>query len=206
LVDVHHGGQRQQHQQLRALHVGCGTSTLGESLLLEQSFGISSVVNTDCDRSYLEKSRLRWEHHYIPKKERTDALNKTMEYRHTDYSLPETAVAADEEFDLTIDKSTLDCLLCTDAASANLLCHVSTSVKPLGVYVLISFHYVDFLRPLLGDLPSSDWDVSFHVIARQVGIPGGRGKRTVNGRPNNPMCIETQTKLDSWLHDHFLVR
>ena len=104
-------------------------------------------------------------------------------------------------FDLIVDKSTLDCLLCGDDGAARLLCQVYDHLKPPkgtssssnsnndtidtgsttdsggGVYFVISFHPVDFILPLLQDCPGTNWDVTTHVVPRSVESPAIIKKR-----------------------------
>jgi hypothetical protein len=71
-------------------------------------------------------------------------------------------------FDLVIDKSTLDCMLCTDTGAIGLLMEAYRCLKESGTYLVISFHPSEFIVPLLKNLPGADWDVSFTIIPRQI--------------------------------------
>lgn len=144
----------------RALHVGCGSSRFGEHLV--ERWDASSVVNVDVDKTILEKVQNRW-------KERCGDEESRMKFVEVDYA---NAIAIDDTvtsdihgpFDLIVDKSTLDCLLCTEAAAANLLHHVYNSLN--GVYLLVSFQHRDLLLPLLEGL--GHWNVEIHVLKRQM--------------------------------------
>lgn len=142
----------------RALHVGCGSSTLGEFLVEEM--GYVQVVNVDKDGSTLQQMQVRWQRRF-PEDQRlvfckVDLAAERIPYPHG-------------YFDVVLDKSTLDCTLCSDEATAGLLCEVYRSLRPEhGVYVVISFHHVDMLLPLLRDCPGTDWVVTHHVIPREV--------------------------------------
>lgn len=177
--------EKSQTNERKAIHIGCGTSTLGEMLLLDESFDILSVVNTDSDCRALQNAKMRWEQtcavRQPPQKE------SAMEFRCVDYSLTENVTNVPEEFHLAVDKSTLDCLLCTDVAASNLLCNIYNSLLPNGVYLLISFHLIDFLMPLISDLPGSDWEVSFRVVERQVeAIVVGGKEQSKPGESDSP--------------------
>ena len=85
---------------------------------------------------------------------------------------------------MVLDKSTLDCLLCAETTVvAQFLCEVYRALRvPLpantttatetsswgGIYVLISFHPVEFIQKLLQLLPGSDWNIEHEVIKREV--------------------------------------
>ena len=58
--------------QLNALHVGCGTSTVGESLLCMREctnnhmFQYGTVINVDNDQNALDSLQRRWENRIVP--------------------------------------------------------------------------------------------------------------------------------------------
>lgn len=143
---------RENEPEVRVLHVGCGSSRLGEWIAGKEC--VSQVVNVDCDKELLDELR-------------RNNKNSKIEYREVDFSqeqLPETADAA---FDVIVDKSTLDCLLCTDRAAAGLLSEIYRCLKPNGAYVCISFHHQNFLEPLL-QLPGAEWTIETAQLKRQV--------------------------------------
>ena len=74
-------------------------------------------------------------------------------------------------FDLVLDKSTLDCALCSDDAASGLLFNTYQSLTSNGIYFVVSFHHVDFILPLLKNCPGIEWDVEHHVVPRQVDTP-----------------------------------
>ena len=91
---------------------------------------------------------------------------------HNDENQLDTCTLQTHYFDLVLDKSTLDCALCSNDATSGLLCNVYESLKPSGgVYFVISFHHVDFIMPLLKDCPGLNWDVQHHVVSREVESP-----------------------------------
>mmetsp|Transcript_7593 Transcript_7593/g.16419 ORF Transcript_7593/g.16419 Transcript_7593/m.16419 type:complete len:539 (-) Transcript_7593:45-1661(-) len=160
----HQGSEQQSNNnniQLNALHVGCGTSTLGESLLSLRehtrncSLQYGRVVNVDNDKNALESMQRRWEKRKPPTQGDGDNNNNndnntyqsgekqcygTMEWKCLDFKEDEScrtaldgayrellqhdnneAFSTDDDddpsggcFDLVLDKSTLDCLLCAE--------------------------------------------------------------------------------------------
>jgi hypothetical protein len=197
-------------QQQRVLHVGCGTSRLGEHLV--DRWNVASVVNVDVDRDVLRRMQARWEDPHRQKKRPAlvvvsrasgddsavvpappRMLFEVVDYSHeiviaggvddeahsseTSSSPQAAAAALHGPFDLIVDKSTLDCLLCTESAAAHLLQHAYNSLSSQGgVYLLISFQHVDLLRPLLegltgrvlGEETAAAWQVQSLVMKRQV--------------------------------------
>ena len=182
--------------KLNALHVGCGTSTVGESLsLFRENVSNASdvynmqyghVVNVDVDNAALQSMQNRWEKH-VP----TSVEVGEMDWRFIDFSREDTRREALDTFyqksggyfDLVLDKSTFDCLLCAESeAVTGLLCEVyralrvpSTNIAANsslngwgGVYVLVTFHPVDFVKDMLINLPGADWSVHHEIIRREV--------------------------------------
>eukprot|EP00956_Cyclotella_meneghiniana_P007700 scaffold10321_cov69-Cyclotella_meneghiniana.AAC.2 len=180
---------------LNALHVGCGTSTAGESLsclhervivtnpcasTLQYRMNFGQVVNVDIDTHALESMEHRW-------KQLQPDTDK-MEWRYIDFakeSLCQEALNSfyDSDggyFDLVLDKSTFDCLLCAESeAVAGLLCEVYRALRvPTrahtngldwgGIYIMITFHPLEFVQRMLTDLPGADWFVEHEVIRREV--------------------------------------
>jgi SAM-dependent methyltransferase len=174
----------------RVLDIGCGSSMLGEYLLQHSTLRrfVSQVVNVDKDPATLQAMQERWKQ----KTKKSLSLKKSghddmedrllflppIDFVEQSIECPPPPPAASSFcasagdsglFHVIVDKSTLDCALCTDHAAAALLCQVYRLLRrDNGVYIVVSFHHVDFLRPLLQDLPGTDWELSFHVIHRQV--------------------------------------
>jgi len=91
-------------------------------------------------------------------------------------------------FDLVLDKSTLDCLLCSETdVVAGFLCEVYRALRvPIlesepslgvgnkqtsgGVYVLVTFHPVEFIQQLLTELPGAHLEIEYEVIKRKADI------------------------------------
>lgn len=243
----HHPNLSTGQIYLNALHVGCGTSTLGESLacLREHSsredttstnksnnkylLQYGHIINVDNDQKALDSMRCRWEcklrHHQTniddvgkggnSRNNDDMANNISMEWKNLDFASDESCRTALDDLyrqlmmqrklnatitkgtlclneedapggciDLVIDKSTLDCLLCSETTViAQFLCEIYRALRVPsmdefaaehdvltwgGVYVLITFHPVEFIDNLLKHLPGADWDVDYQVIQRQV--------------------------------------
>lgn len=143
----------------RVLHVGCGSSRVAEHLCERFGDEIEHVVNIDCDEETLAKKRAQNDDPRI--------IYKVVDFCSND-------PFAYSDFDLVIDKSTLDCTLCSDNASAALLALVFRSLRVGGTYLLISFHSPGLLRPILEYL---DWSsIEEHVMERQTEDWRGRPK------------------------------
>lgn len=178
-----------------AMHIGCGSSTVGEYLVREMGF--SKVVNVDRDRETLEGMAERWSemenkntdeiHNEDQGDEKKDdgekrkpvvlipsdsatPTRKKMEFWCLDYTSEVLPKDYGDSFDLVVDKSTLDCTLCSDCtATAAFLCEIYRTLTPNnGIYLVISFHELDLILPLLRDLPGAHWSVSHTTMERQV--------------------------------------
>jgi SAM-dependent methyltransferase len=141
----------------KALHVGCGSSTVGEYLLEE--LGFEFVVDVDKDEETMENMRQRWQQKAQSK--------KTLELCVLDFTKSPFPYP-DNFFGLVLDKSTLDCTLCSDNATASLLIQVYRCLAVGGVYLLISFHEEELLLPLLTTMPGACWEVTCTTMQRQV--------------------------------------
>jgi hypothetical protein len=198
--------------KLNALHVGCGTSTVGESLSLlhervvkDASKCLSEtklmykmhyghVVNVDIDTDALQSMQSRWAQ--LQRRNSHNKINGEMDWGFIDFTKESTCrdaldvfyrtsnVVDGGYFDLVLDKSTFDCLLCAESdAVTGLLCEVYRALRiPSkitndvdsdeliwgGVYILITFHPVEFVRDMLTQLPNAEWVVEHEVITREV--------------------------------------
>jgi SAM-dependent methyltransferase len=186
----------QPHNQgLKVLHVGCGSSKLGE--MLQRRFPrYNYVLNVDNDVETLVGMKKRWNLRLQKWKEmnliadENHELMVQLKYAVMDFQRNEDTCTNSLEleqhpdldpfqedpnnkpkFDLILDKSTLDCLLCSDDGAIGLLCKIYEHLKHNGVYFLISFHHVDFILPLLEGCPGVDWTVSRYVVPREVDSP-----------------------------------
>jgi SAM-dependent methyltransferase len=152
--------------QKNALHVGCGSSTLGEFLV---DLDYALVVDVDKDRETLEAMERRWKSLNQDVPERV----KRLEFCVHDFCTNELPYPP-QSFHLVLDKSTLDCTLCSDQATAHLLNQVYQSLAVGGVYLLISFHALDFILPMLENMPNASWKITCTTLRRQVeDIVGG---------------------------------
>ncbi|KAL3927536.1 MAG: hypothetical protein SGARI_005292, partial [Bacillariaceae sp.] len=165
-------------QQLHALHVGCGSSTVGEFLV--QDLGFAKVVNVDRDENIMTQMQRRWQETVIEHNGKDDNVASSMEFLTLDFTKQRLPEQYNDSFHLVLDKSTLDCTLCSDIATASLLLEVYRTLKQDGgVYLVISFHDLELLLPLLQDLPGAEWDVEHTTMARQVEqlhVNGGTNK------------------------------
>ena len=149
----------------RVMHVGCGSSVLGE-YIVEQFHGvIEHVVNVDNDRQTLESMEKRWSERC----QINELEENKMKFLTANINQEESIAIEDGCVDVVVDKSTLDCLLCSDAGASSLIAEIHRLLEPQnGVYVLISFHHIDFLLPMLEECPGTDWSFSHTVMYRHV--------------------------------------
>ena len=216
-INAYYHSSQKSPIHLNALHVGCGTSTIGESLacLRERTpngrlLQYGNVVNVDNDRCALKAMQNRWENR---RQTHTEDKHGIMQWECLDFSSDESCRLALDGvnqqlmsakntdannnqggcFDLVLDKSTLDCLLCTESETiAQFLCEVYSALRvPTissvcnqddnsseqstidqynwgGVYVLITFHPPEFIEQLLQQLPGADWHIEQEIIQREM--------------------------------------
>lgn len=206
----------------RVLDVGCGRSILGEYLLEHPTLNrlVSQVVNVDKDPATLQAMQERWKQKTSSSSSsRNNDDDDDMEKRllflaPTDFvtqsidcppwSSDGSAASSSSSslFHLIVDKGTLDCTLCADFAAAALICQVYRLLRPEnGVYLIISFHHVDFLRPLLQDCPGTDWELTFHVINREIQKDNGTTTTTTSSvfppQPNSSCLIHNNGTDDT---------
>lgn len=185
-----------ERPRFQVLHVGSGSSLLSEFLQLKFP-AYDFVVNVDSDIDVLYAMKQRWRR-LVDKWIRmhgSDALERygrsyycgTMKFSFMDFqqqdenSLMLQNQTNDESgldeypsnatFDLILDKSTLDCLLCSNNGAAGLICNVYKRLKAGGVYFCVSFHQADFIKSLLEECPGADWTVERYVVPRKVDSP-----------------------------------
>lgn len=151
------------------LHVGSGSSLLGEHLV--DNLQAHRVVNVDVDEPTLSVMQQQWLQQH--------PNDTRLEYCQVDLA-SESIPLDHESMDVAVDKSTLDCTLCSDAATAGLLAEVYRTLKVGGTYVVISFHADDLLLPMIGDCPGMQWTIEHVVVQRQVEDLLGASARTTN--------------------------
>jgi SAM-dependent methyltransferase len=150
-------------KEKKALHIGCGSSTLGEFLV--DALGFDFVLNIDKDPETLERMRQRWEDKYVD--ESSSRRRQCLQYQVVDFrDAPEQLLGS--PYPLILEKSTLDCTLCSTDATAGLLALVYRHLAPGGFYLVISFNSLDLMRPLLQDLPGANWIVTHQEMTRHV--------------------------------------
>jgi len=175
-----------------ALHVGCGSSTLGEYLIERHEY--AHVVNIDIDKETLDKMEQRWRNKKAPDDDR-------LEFRRVDLASDPVPFPA-QFFDLVMDKSALDCTLCSDKATTGLLCETYRVLKGNGVYFVVSFHHPEFLIPLLRDIPGADWTIEHQVLRRQLDTLNRKSKEcSVN---DTSQLDELQPPTSRWSTGEFV--
>ncbi|CAL1136038.1 unnamed protein product [Cladocopium goreaui] len=115
--------------------VGCGTSDLSREL--HTHLGLPQVVSIDNDEEVV--SHMKAQH---------EDLKAALSFHQADLTAPCSHVVADGAADLVVDKSTLDCLLCSEGAP-KLVHNIYRMLRVGGCYVVISFHQKEFLMSLL---------------------------------------------------------
>ena len=108
----------------KILMVGCGNSLLSEDLY---NHGYKNIYNMDISSVVIEQMKFR-------NKDRPEMMHHTMDCTKMDYP--------DAEFDIAIDKSTIDALLCGDSAFVNvakMTKEISRVLKPGGKYLCITY-------------------------------------------------------------------
>ncbi len=179
---------------LKVLHIGCGSSTLGENLMRRfQQY--DTVINVDNDETVLRGMSSRWTKLFNKWGSNGEERFSTCLWKHLDFNnvdvsndgalqiqMKNSKDSNDESledfqigrnyFDLVVDKSTLDCALCSDDATSGLIYNAYNALQPNGgVYFVISFHHADLILPMLEDCPGLNWDVRHFIVPRKVDSP-----------------------------------
>lgn len=138
-----------------ALDMGCGSSSVGLNLARSKQY--SYVLNVDNDPEVICTMKRRAED--------TDLRNFECDYLMIDLNDERACRAGlyckvheDRKFDLVIDKSTLDCLLCSDSAHRLLVETYGCLREGRGVYCLISFHSKDLIMDILQNNDALNWE------------------------------------------------
>ncbi len=197
-------GDAQEPSSKRVLHVGCGNSTVGEYLI--RTFRVQTVLNIDRDKELLNQLRRRWERQCATSDPSSGPrCDDNMAFQCVDFC-KEQVDAENGSFDLVVDKSTLDCTLCSDRSSAALLVEMYRLLGPNGVYLVVSFHNKELMLPLLRDLPGADWRVDHFVMLRQMEdlCPAAQNMSTdhfhqpMDSIPSHPSSEETCQPSPVW--------
>jgi len=147
------------NKESKILVIGCGNAPFSQDLY---SNGYTNVVNIDTSEVVVSQQREKF-----PEMEWS-----VMDVREMDFE--------DGEFDLVVDKSVLDCLLCYSDAKINTLAmlkEVERVMRVDGMYMVVSLHSVeDVLRHV--DNPSAfAWTVSSYRILNPRWDEGENSKR-----------------------------
>jgi Methyltransferase domain len=205
------GGRRR-----RVLHIGCGSSSWGEHLLFaDQHMNQNSwekVVNVDRDVETMDQMEQRWDKLCLEQQQQQQqqqqvaelpsagpslrSLHDRMEFCTIDFTTTKLPFG-DGYFDVILDKSTLDCTLCSDTATAYMLIEIYRTLSSNdGVYLIISFHEIELLLPLLKDLPGAQWTVEHTTMERQLERIGHSSSSTASIRSNEEENKKTTRGLE----------
>ena len=167
----------QGREGANVLHVGCGSSVLGEHIVQHHHPNVRQVVNVDHDANILCAMQNRW-------KERCkDDIEKVAKMKFVEANICADGIPLDDgSMDVVVDKSTLDCLLCSDKGASALISEIYRLLDPdKGVYLLISFHHMDLLLPMLQECPGTEWTFSHSVMYRHVEALGNHSRSNQTG-------------------------
>lgn len=131
----------------KVLHVGCGTSTLGIDM---STAGALEVVNIDISESVIDEMKAKEK--MIRKK------GNPIKWRVRDI-LQISEWGKSNEYDVIIDKGTIDTLACADLASrmiATAFTGISNSLQPNGYFIVIS-NGDEEIRGVFFDYPVYNW-------------------------------------------------
>ena len=132
-----------------AVDVGCGTSS-SMAAALRDDLGARAVLCLDKDAAAVEFLR----------REGVTALQ-------CDVADLDAGVVAPGSVDLVVDKSALDCILCSDEVDSYLR-GVHAMLRPGGSYAIASFRTEDELRRIFGNAWRWDWCVALTERCRLV--------------------------------------
>lgn len=206
--------QKNDDQDTRVLHVGCGSSVLGEYMVTNFNNVVQEVVNVDSDPEIIHSMQKRWTERRGRSRDFLEPTNNDdddkMKFVVADLCQESIPDESDGSFDVVVDKSTLDCLLCSDRGASSLISEVHRLLDPQnGVYLLVSFHHMDLLKPLLEDCPGTDWTLSHSVMYRNVealvGVKNndGTAPQSITNLEHVPLPETIEDKLSPWAPGRF---
>jgi len=109
------------------LNIGCGNSSLSRDMY---EAGIENITNMDFSEPVIESMHVKHQTRFANMKWEVASVEDMTEF------------AADDAFDVVIDKGCLDCILCGDESTKRItgaLKEVSRALKPGGTFISISF-------------------------------------------------------------------
>ena len=136
---------------MQALVLGSGTSALSAKLIL--SGLCSHVVSVDNEEECVRQMQNRYadDSRFAPGTLQWLCADLNDESEHGAATLIKHG-----SFDLVLDKSTLDAMLCDDASG--LLCTAAEALRCNGIYVIVSLYGEKLLRKLLAESPLGSAD------------------------------------------------
>ena len=188
------------------LHIGCGSSTMGEQLLGAFPNDYTHCLNVDRDRDIIDFMKDRSQKQRKQRETRismaaktttkpttcpncdcehvenaTNHLRSTSDVQDNNNNMNNKWLVLDfcneeqskqclpsDSFDVILDKSTLDCALCSQDAVSSLLAESYRALRPnSGVLFLISFHSHRLIIPLLKHL-FYEGNIEHYVVDRMV--------------------------------------
>lgn len=164
----------------KILNIGCGNSRLSEEMYDEN---YQNIVNVDISHSVIK---------YMEDKLKTKCPNMT--YKQMDcLNMKEFQ---NGEFNVVLDKGTLDTILCGDNSEDNvekLLMEINRVLKPNGVYICISYGNEEQRKDFLKNRTINFWDIKVDRIAKPSVILSGK----INDEkdPKNYHYVYTMNKL-----------
>jgi len=142
--------EKRERSSVRTLIVGCGNSDLSENMYDD---GFTNQVSVDYSEVVISKMRESL-------KDKPNIKFETMDCRSMSFK--------DNEFDLVIDKGTLDAILCgNDSAknSSEMLDQCSRVLKPGGVFLIFTYGQPQSRLSYL-EKPKLNWKVACHVLGK----------------------------------------
>ena len=143
-----------------AVDVGCGTSS-SMAAALRDDLGARAVLCLDKDAAAVEFLR-----------------REGVTAHRCDIADPDAGVVAPGSVDLVVDKSALDCILCSDEVESYLR-GVHAMLRPGGSYAIASFRTEDELRRIFGNAWRWDRCVSLTARCRLVVLAKNAGNEVL---------------------------